>query len=66
MSGQQALTALEKKQLCQLAEDDPKLKYKGLIGDAQKQWKKAPSMSAISRMLKDKQQWLSLKDSQEN
>jgi hypothetical protein len=60
MSGQQALTPFERKQLCQLAEDNPKLKYKDLIGEAQKQWNKAPSMSAITRMLKDKQQWLSL------
>jgi hypothetical protein len=37
MSGQQALTPLEKP----AAEDNPKLKYKDHIGEAQKQWKKA-------------------------
>jgi hypothetical protein len=34
MSGQQALTSLERKQLCPLTEDNPNLKYKDLIEEA--------------------------------
>jgi hypothetical protein len=62
MSGQQPLKALEKKQLCQLKEANPKLSYKDLIAKAKEKFNKTPSNSQIARMLKRKGEYLILKD----
>jgi hypothetical protein len=62
MSGQQPLEALEKKQLCQLKEANPKLRYKDLIAKAKEKFNKTSSDSQIARMLKRKGEYLILKD----
>jgi hypothetical protein len=53
---------LEKKLLCQLKEANPKLTYKDLIAKAKEKFKKEPSESQITRMLKRKGAFLSLRD----
>jgi len=66
MSGQQALDALEKKQLCQLKEANPKLTYKDLIAKAKEKFKKEPSESQITRMLKRMGEFLTLRDDKDD
>jgi hypothetical protein len=61
MSGQQPLEALEKKELCQLKEANPKLIYKDLIAKAKEKFIRTPSDSQIARMLKRKGEYLILK-----
>lgn len=61
-SNQQTLNAKQKKELCQAREDDPKLKYKDLVTIAEKKFGISPSDSQITRMIKRKAEYLSLKD----
>jgi hypothetical protein len=54
MSGQQALDALKKKQLCPVKEANPKLTYEDLIAKAKQEFKKDPSESQITRISRER------------
>lgn len=56
------LSALQKKHLCLLKEQTPKLTQSKLIEYATKQFGITPSMSQVNRMLLSKDQFLRLRD----
>jgi len=69
MSGQQALDALEEKQLCQLIEGSQSQAHvQGPIAKAKEKFKKEPSESQIARgrMLKRKGEILTLRDNKDD
>jgi hypothetical protein len=61
-SNQQTLNAKQKKELCQAREKDPKLNYKDLVKIAEENFGISPSDSQITRIIKRKAEFLSLKD----
>ena len=57
----QTLNAKQKKKLCQACEEGPKLKYKDLVTIVEKKFGISLSDSQITRMIKRKADFLSLK-----
>jgi len=51
MSGQQTLSSLQRKQLCQVKAADPTMTYKQLINMAEDKFQCSPSNSQIALML---------------
>jgi len=60
-SNHQTLNAKQKKKLCQACEEGPKLKYMDLVTIAEKKFGISLSDSQITRMIKRKADFLSLK-----
>jgi len=62
MSGQQTLSSLQKKQLCQANAADPTITYNQLIKMAEDKFQSSPSDSQIARMLGKRATYPKVKD----
>ena len=61
-SKQAAMTAVQKKFLCEKKRDNPSLTQQQLVEIASKEFQITPSLSAIQRLLKEKEKFLHMRD----